>query len=156
MKRLSHVTFSIGIFGFAFNLLLVGLTIFLIIGNSDNQERNDLINFSGGGPAFYGDMLSRYIVIAFSFVLYIVFVRMFDNFFLKVAGLIPLAAATAQSLILIESKPVTLRIGAWKNSTWLDLVWYFDFCILPLAVILLILHLYLIWLIYRSSIHSNP
>lgn len=152
IKRLKQMAYSLGIIGFISALFLSGLTFGLGAGWQIANKDNKFIPL---GMNTFQDIAARYFLISAFFLLFIAFLRMRDKVFLKVVALIPLAFLIMQCRILIILKPDGLPDWVTEYSSWLEIIWYMDFCFLALAVILLILQLCLIWFVYRSSVYGS-
>lgn len=152
-KRLNQVTFSMSIFGFTSALFLFSLIFGLGAGwqtiNKDNR-------FYPIGWNPFQDMAVTYFIISVCLLVFIALSWKRNNVVLKAVGFIPLAVILLQCRILIIFKPGKLPDWVTGYSSWLELIWYMDFFFLALAGLLTILHIYSIWLVYRSPLPVNP
>ena len=101
------------------------------------------------GVNTFDEMALRYCFISACFLLFIMLVLVRNDAYLKLIGLIPLAFIATQCRLLITEK-TELFESEWVYSSWLKIVLYMDYSFLALALVLLILQLYSIFLIYRS------
>lgn len=148
IKRLKKITISFGIIGFISALFLWAQTLGLGMQTDDSKARVNTVNV--GGINIFEDIALRYCFISLCFLLFIVFVWMRNKVLLKVIGFIPLVFMLLQCRLLIILKKEVFKSN-WSYLSWLETTYYMDFGFLALAVVLLILHLYLIWLDYHSS-----
>lgn len=153
IKRFKQIAFSLAILGFMSAVFLFGLTFGLGIGWEITYKDFEKVATIGTNEFQY--MAFSYLFISVFLVLFIAFLQMRDKVFLKVTALVPLAFMTLQCRILIMSKPDSLPDWVTEYSSWLEIILYMDFCFLALSFVLLILDLYLIRLIYYSSLTNN-
>lgn len=156
IERLKQIAFSLAIIGFFPALFLWAQTSGLGM-QTDKSKALSRIPFSGtSGLGTFEDIALRYCFILVCFLLFIIFLLIRNKIFLKVTGLIPLVFILVQCRLLIIRKKELFSIRSWEYSSWLETTYYMDFGFLALAVVLLILQLYLIWHVYRSSIYNSP
>lgn len=152
-KRLKYTAFLLGIIGFIPALFLWAQTLGL--GMKTDEEKAHVSLLIVDGINIFEEMATRYSFISACFLLSVVFLLIHNKIFLKVASVILLAFIATQCRLLIIFKMDILK-GKWVYSSWLEITYYMDFGFLALTIILLILHLYLIRLGYRSSVYENP
>ncbi len=152
-ERLKQIASSSAILGLTFALFLSGLAFGLGAGWQTVYKDNKIFAV-GWNP--YRNMAVTYFIISVCLLLFIVLIWKGNNVLLKAAGFIPLAVILLQCRILIIFKPAKLPDWVIAYSDWLGLMLYMDFFFLALAIVLLILQLYSIWHVYRSSANANP
>lgn len=153
VNKLKQIAFSLGVIGFISSMLLFSLTYGLGIGWEITYKDNKFLPL-GWNPI--QEMAFNYFVISVCLLLFIVFLRMPDNVFLKVIGSIPLVLVILQCKILLMSELNTLPKWITEYSGWLNMILYMDFFFLILTVVLLILQFCLIWFNYHSRNCKNP
>ena len=149
IKRLNQIALSLGVFGFIPALFLYGQTEGLRMDTDKEKALDSISVVIVHGVNTFDEMALRYCFISACFLLFIMLVLVRNDAYLKLIGLIPLAFIATQCRLLITEK-TELFESEWVYSSWLKIVLYMDYSFLALALVLLILQLYSIFLIYRS------
>lgn len=147
IKRLKQTTFSLGITGFIVNLFLFAQTLGMRMHSDAIKEVMSRMS-SKYGFSTLDELALKYCLITICFFLFILFLLMRNRVFFKVMGLIPLVFMIFQFILLLTLKK-ELFVYKWGYSNWLEITYYMDFGFLALTIILLILHIYLIKIVYR-------
>ena len=153
IKRIKQISFSLGIIGFIPALFLFAQILGMGM-RTDALKDIDSRLSGNSGLTTLEELAIKYGFISICFLLFILLLLMRNQVVSKVVGLIPLVFMILQCGLLIKLKKV-LFDAKWAYSNWLEITYYMDFGFLTLAVLLLILQIYLIWSIYRSSIFAN-
>jgi hypothetical protein len=146
IKRAKWIDLSLAIIGFIPAMFLWAQTL----GLGMQEDNSRITGVIAHGPNIFEELPLRYCFISVSFWVFIVFLLIRKNVFLKVTSLIPLGFIITQCRLLIILK-ADMFGGNWPYLSWLKITYYLDFFFLALAFALLLLQIYTIWLVYRSS-----
>ncbi len=150
VKGLKQIAFSLGIIGFIPTLFLCAQTLGMGMQTDEFKAIGSRVFGSNQGTSTLEEMASRYFIISVCFLFFVLFVGMRDKVFLKATGIIPLVVAVVHCGFLIMSKKELFNVK-WAYSNWLEITYYMDFGFLVLAVVLMILQMFLILRVHRSS-----